>query len=300
MKIVILGFSYFTKYIASNLSKQYPEDSFLAFDTYAKNTDKIKAYYHMLSADVLYYINGATSGSRFVNFALKKKKKIVFHWVGTDVRKAEQAIATNSYDKRYIQIPTHITDTPWFVDRLQAIGINASFKALKPIYPPKIINAFPPHFRVLSYMQKGKEEFYGINHLIDLAKALKDISIDILGIDKYHQELPSNIHLLGWQKDINKHLNNSCLCVRMPKTDGLSFFVLEALSHQRYVIYSKKWEQSLFASNSSELIALCEELYKKHKNKALELNQSGAKFVNHQFHHEKVLTALMEVFKDDN
>lgn len=291
MKVVLAGFKYFSDYLSKELMEFSSKDKFISLDTYGKSIDKLKYLYHIRNADVLYYINGTVDSSKVIDLAIRLKKKVIFHWVGSDVEKAKIAHSKNLMNLKYLTYPKHLTDTPWFVDDLNRIGINAVFAPLKAIQIQSI-KEFPSEFSVLTYIQKGNEDFYGMKSIVKAAKELPNIQFNILALDKYNEKIPENIKLLGWQKDVKQFINNNVVSIRIPKTDGLSFFVLESLSLQRHVIYSKKFESCLNVNNDIQLIETLQNLKQQFDMKKLELNIAGSQFVVKNFDRQVVLSTI--------
>lgn len=298
MKVLLVGLPYFSKFIAKKLQDNFPKHKFIHLNTYYSNKDKIRYLFHIFSADVVYSINGSTSKSSVINLALWLKKRIIFHWVGSDLMLAKEAYKSNSINPNYIQNVTHITDTPWFVGELANIGINARFVPLS-VYSAQfnLKISLPSSFSVLSYVKEGNEEFYGFQTIIEIAKMRPDIRFQIAGMKNYIAALPSNIQLLGWVTDMAKVIQENVICMRTPLHDGLSFFVIESLALGRYVIYNQKYEPSIFAESTSEIISQIDRIKDLYDKNELDVNHQAVKFVQSNFNETKV---LLDLFKTLN
>lgn len=85
--------------------------------------------------------------------------------------------------------------------------------------------------------------------------------------------------------------------MRFTDHDGLSFFVLEALSRGKQVIYRNNFPFCLHAKTEDELVHHLEgiyEMYKQHKDIS---NLEGARFVRENYNKEKVLNSLVKKLK---
>lgn len=290
MKVIIVGLPYFAKEIARQLGNVYTEDRFIKLDTYYSHFDKLKFLFHIFTADSVHSINGTITKSLPLKLALKFKKKVIMHWVGTDLFNAIKSYQEGNYDNNFIQKPTHLTDTPWFVDKLKEIGINnASFIPLKAIEKSTIIENFPEKFKVLAYIPENRAEFYGIETAIAIANATPDIDYMWVGIEKWKSELPKNIKLLGWVSDIKPAINESVACIRMPKTDGLSFFILEAIALQRYTAYNQPFHSSKYCKTTDDFVEYLMELKRKFDKDELDLNEINSDEILESFNFNKVV-----------
>ncbi len=288
MKIIVTGLPYFGRKISALLSQADTGNDYIFLNTYYSNYDRIRFLWHILFAKTVYSINGATGKSFVLSLAIKLKKHVVFHWVGSDLFLAKDAITNNTADKSFIDYPVHLTDSPWYVSDLKEIGITAKYLSLLSVDKVPDIVSFPNEFNVLAYIPQDNQEFYGISTIIELAKILPEINFNIAGSSECSAELPSNIKLLGWIKDMKPVFENSVVSIRFPKHDGLSFFVLESLLYSRYVIYNYELENCLLVKNIEEIKYRLSVLIEKFKTGNLELNTKGKEFVIREFSKENI------------
>ena len=241
MKIIITGMPYFANKIYNQL-KSYDEDSnYIYLNTFYSKIDKLKYIFHILNSDIQYIVGGSVSGSGAIDLALKLNKKIVLHWVGTDVLEASKIVNNNLHDNRYINNTIHLCETVWIQEELDSIGVKAIIAPMMIYDKTKYQNLeMPNKFKVLSYIGKDRPEFYGIQILIKLANDFPNIEFRVAGLEKYNN-LPSNLKLLGWV-DMDKEYQKCMVYIRAPEHDGLAFSVLEALSYGRIVFYNYKFD----------------------------------------------------------
>jgi hypothetical protein len=293
MKVLIIGLPYFSAYIQKKLQAHFPAHQFVNLNTYYHYRDKIRFAYHLPSTDVVYSINGATHGSRSIDWALKLHKKIVFHWVGSDLMNAKVDFQKGIINADYIQKVTHLTDTPWFVQELADIDIKASFAPLNAVaFNFEVNPELPDTFSVLTYIKQGSEFFYGIDTIISLAMQFPQIVFNIAGMDHFEQELPSNIKLLGWVDDMRAHIKKNWLSLRMPIHDGLSFFVIESLAEKRYVIYNQLFQPSLMAKDADSAAIIIQDLWNQFKANTLGPNLKGSSYIQKHFNEKQVLSTI--------
>lgn len=288
MKVIITGLPYFGKKISDSLNEVDKGNNYIFLNTYYSNFDRIRFILLIFFTKTVYSINGATGKSFVLSLAIKLKKRVVFHWVGSDLVLAKAAIENNTADKRFIDYPVHLTDSPWYVRDLKEIGIVANYYPLLSVEKAPNIVSFPAEFNVLAYIPQDNQEFYGFSIIIELAKEFPEINFNIAGSSEYSGDLPTNIKLLGWIKDMKPVFENTVVSIRFPKHDGLSFFVLESLLYCRYVIYNNEMENSFYAKNIEEIKSILAELFIKFKAGKLELNNKGREFVIREFSKENI------------
>ena len=302
MKVLIVGLPYFGTYIQDKLSTNYPEHKFVYLNTYYNKKDQLSYLIHILNADVVYSINGVTRDSKTIDVALKMKKKIIYHWVGSDLINAKNDFKNGLINTNYINDAVHLADSPWFVDELKQIGISAVYCPLNAYKVGASDNEmnFPDKFTVLNYIKEGSEEFYGFNDFISLAKHFPEINFHIAGMSNANTILPENVKLLAWVDDMKVEIQNSVACLRMPKHDGLSFFVLESLGEQRYVIYNQPFEPCIMANSLDTAKQSIQMLYERFCKGELELNTKGSEYVEQHFNEKEVVSNLFRILSQDH
>lgn len=178
-------------------------------------------------------------------------KKVVFHWIGTDVLRAmrtahrqERLVNPKSLIKRLAsgfakKKFTHWAVASWLQGELSTIGISSS---VVPIVSP-LVDAkplpMPEQFTVLSYLPDFRPTFFGADIVYQLAELNPDVRFIIVAAQKSSINLP-NVEVRGWvnhQTMDSIYKESSCL-VRLAEHDGLALMVLESLARGRYVIWS--------------------------------------------------------------
>lgn len=298
MKVLIVGLPYFSKELASNLQNKYPNDIFLSLDTYYSKKDQLKFLFHILTADIVHSINGTLGKSKVLELAMKLKKKIIFHWVGTDLIKSTELFEKNMHNPAFISYPTHITDSPWYVDKLAKLGMSSKFIPLKGFEKEYEIEEFKNDFNVLCYISQHRAKYYGIEQVIEIAQKLPKVTFNLVGINDYEDQLPNNIKLNGWVDNMNYWIKNSTICLRLPKTDGLSFFVLESLAYGRYVAYNQNFNYSDSCIKTEEFVDYIKDKKKLFDKKELLPNTEMARKVIQEFSSEKVLNSIYNVYSN--
>jgi hypothetical protein len=294
-RILIVGLPLFAQRLQKELQSFDTKNKYFFLDTYYTKKDRIKALFLIPFCDVVYSINGSLSKSGVFDLTLKLKKRLMLTWVGTDVTKAKKESNKN---QNYLNHAEHYCEVNWIKEELKELGINATIQNFFN-FPREIKQAeFPlsKQLHILTYMGKNREEYYGWNEILEVAKLNPEVQISVVGTDGI-SETPDNMKCLGWQQDMNTHFNQAHCVIRFIEHDGLSGFVLESLLRGKQVIYNQKLEYCLHAKNSDDMNAFIQSLqYKLKKNESL-FNNEGKEFVLNQFNTNTILSTLVKNFE---
>lgn len=294
MKVLIVGLPYFAKNLKRDLTEFDPSNKYYFLDTYYNKWDRIKALFLIPRMDVVYSINGTLGTSKVFDLALKLKKKLMITWVGTDVLKAKKLKEVN---QAFLNKANHYCEVEWIQQELLELKVNAkvlNFFNFKETKKPSFPEGNQLH--VLSYISKGREDYYGWNEVLEAAKQLPEVQFTIVGTDK-EENLPDNLKCLGWVKDMDAQFENCHCTIRFVEHDGLSGFVLESLYRGKYVVYSEKLNHCLQAKSTEDIIEKLKNLSDSLNQQTLSINSSGIEFVKENFNTDFILSELIEEFK---
>lgn len=292
--VIITGLPFFGGKICQELQKFDKDSNYIFLNTYYKRADQLKYLCYIGFCRTVYSINGAIGGSFVLWLAVMLRKKIVMHWVGSDLIEARQRISQQTAKKELIHRPIHLTDTPWYVEPLRELGIKAQYSPLISLGNERKLLPFPDHFAVLAYIPESNPDFYGLNTITEAAVAMPDTDFFIAGLN-HSESLPSNIKALGWVDNMETVFAKTVVAIRMPLHDGLSVFILEALAYGRYVLYNQPFPLAIQASDSHELINGLNKLKSEFDNGSLNLNTTGHEYVLSNFSKEAVLLKLQSI-----
>lgn len=294
LKVLIVGLPLFAERLQKDLSSFDKENTYYWLNTYYNKLDKIKARLLIPTVDVVYSINGTLGKSRVFDLALKKNKKLMMTWVGTDVTKSKQ-IANPSLD--YLNKAYHFCEVSWIQEELRDMNIEARILNFFN-FTKDIPYVFPSNktLSILSYVASGREEYYGYSKLMAVAKAHPDVNFTIVGSEGLDDVL-DNVSFLGWVDNMPELMDKHHACARLVEHDGLSGFVLESLLKARQVIYSEPLNFTLRAQNKDTLIEKIEFLKNQLKSGTSLENKEGRDFVQTTFNREKILGELIQEFK---
>lgn len=294
LRVLILGFSYFVNKLFKSLSDFDKKNKYKKVTFDKSIIERIRFIFDLINSDIVYFIGGTINRGEIIDLCLFLNKKIIMHWVGSDVLKAIDSYEKKKYVRSYITKTTHFSEVTWIADELEQLGIKSKIVQFA-TFDKKISESpvFPSEFMILSYIGKSREDFYGIEKIIKLAKDFPTIKINIVGIDKYNNPLPQNIKLLGWVDDMDEQYKNCVLYLRLPQHDGLAFSVLEALGNGRYVGYSYEFKHTFHVPDYEALRDLVIKLQKEFKEGLLQPNYAGIDFIKNEYDTKKVLGELV-------
>lgn len=294
MNIAIIGNSHFGPILTKQLSKFDKQNSYKFYNTNEKKIDKIKFSLDIFKIDVVYSVSASISGGGALNLALKFNKKIVQHFIGSDVLSAIDDYKNGNINKNLVENSKYLCEVYWIENELNEIDIKATVASIA-IYDKKSINSsMPDKFTILTYMGKGKEEYYGIDTLIVLSRKFPDIEFRVAGTDCYSKPLANNIKLLGWI-DIDKEFEESVCYLRNVKHDGLSFSVLEALGYGKKVFYNYNFPHTIYFRDNNDLVEKISEQKRLFNSGKLEIDQEAIDFIKKYYLKERVLENLVKI-----
>lgn len=296
MKVIFSGTPFFGKQLASKFQEYDNRNEYLYLDIKQNLFKRLYFYYHLLTTDILFITYVDAYYIKSVDFALKWKKNVIFSWIGTDVMNASPLILEKKFNQKYIQDTYHTTNSTWLQKELEEVNIKADFLTIYIYEEKKREILIPQEFSVLSYVAKGREEFYGIDTIIKLATDFKEVSFKIAGIYEY-PNLPSNIQLLGWV-DMEKEYPKSTVYIRYPMHDGEAHSVLEALSYGKTVLYNRNYPFSLYTPDYESLKDSLSSTINKFKNNELTPNYDAIQYIQENYNFEKTYQSYQTLFNN--
>ncbi len=285
IRVLLLGYPYFV-----NKLLELAKDSKYVFEVAPCN--RLKFWWSLLQTDLVYQIGGDLRPNRLYQRIFKLKKKLVMHWVGSDILEMQQWQAKrNSFVPELLSQVEHWTEVDWTATELAALGIKPKVIPLTPTVFPDEIRELPKEFVVLTYLPTGKEEFYGIKQIIKLATAFPQVIFLAAAASSNRQSeivWPDNIIPLGWVDRMTDLYSQVVLLIRLTEHDGLSFMVLEALAQGRHVFWSYPLNGVTQITDEEILFENFGKLYQAFLDKQLTANKIGREAVMELYHPEIV------------
>lgn len=199
----------------------------------------------------------ARTGSLTVLLQLIMGKKVILHFIGTDVSQTlvsrRKIWVTRLWQCLGARV---VADFDELTTELEGQGIKAETVAFMNREVRDLEKPFPESFSVLSYVPVGKEAFYGLPAILECAARMPDVKFYIVS-NSTSFNLP-NVISLGRVPDIIDEINRHHVLIRLTRHDGMAIGVVEALSCARYVVWSKHFPHCEYAVDADGLYqALC-------------------------------------------
>jgi hypothetical protein len=303
IRILILGHPYFVNKMRELGTQSGPTGRPFVFLTFGRS--KIGRWLSLWRSDLIYLIGGDLRPNRFYHFALFLKKKVVFHWVGSDILDMKAwRVQGHQFSPVLVNQVVHWAEVNWTANELKELGLTSQIVPLTPASFPKEVRELPDKFVVLVYLPTGKAEFYGESTIVMLARNFPNMVFLAAAAKstKSNPEWPPNLISVGWVDNMAELYGEVVLMIRLTKHDGLSFMVLEALAHGRHVIWGYPFPGVYQTDgNIDRLVPFIEKLYQKHSEGELHINQVGreyvARFYRPQVVWDRISQGIQEVMK---
>jgi hypothetical protein len=212
-------------------------------------------------------------------------KKILFYWIGSDVMDSDKKIVlicSKLIDKNLVH-------APWLVNELKEKGVVAEFAPI-PSWNirAKKIGPLPETPTALVYFG-NREYFYGL----EIVRRLVSMPYKFIILGKRDVLKAPNIEYLGHVnvEDMDEIYSRTTVLLRITKHDALSKMVQEALARGRYVIWSYKFPNCLYATDYDMVYKHMREL-----ENVKQLNTSGISFINNYMNMNKCVKIFTNVY----
>lgn len=259
MRIGFNGLPFFTKELTENLTELRDGNKYIFYNTYEEFRAKLLLKLRASTLDGFVSFKGVSESSKSLDLVIEKKIPLLMYWHGTDVSMALKRAEKGDIEWRYIKYATHFTDAPWLKEELLTIGVDAQllpFKGLNDVTP--IIPDNYASIKVLSYVGKGREEFYGLSHIVQLAHLNPRFSFTIVGTTQLIENCPDNLEIKGWveKEEMAALMKSHAILMRLTEHDGNAQMILEALSMGMECIWTNKSENCHFWDRDQDLNSL--------------------------------------------
>lgn len=234
------------------------------------------------SCDLVYQIGGRVTRGRFLRAAhLLRKRRIVMHWVGSDTLDERKDVAAGNADPWVVGGIRHWAESDWLLREVSALGVPCQLIPLPSGRVPERPSPLPSEFRVLVYVPTvTRRELYGLDRVLDVARALPHIPFDLVGLlDGPIPDPPANLRIHGRIPDLDSFYRRSSVVWRPVRHDGLSWMVLEALGHGRHVLWTYPLPGCIQVADASDARLHIERLFALHAAERLALNEHGVRFI---------------------
>jgi hypothetical protein len=267
------------------------------------------------ACDIVYQICGRVTLGKFLQVAkVLRKKRVVVHWIGSDVLEARATVQAGKAEPWLSRRALHWAETPWLVREVEALGVSCEMMPLPGACLPTVFTPLLAEFSVLVYIPGtyvstfyGSEPmkvstFYGLELILEVARSLPHIDFHMVGLTADQiANRPQNLSVHGRVPNMTEFYQRATVLWRPVRHDGLSFMVLEALAHGRHVLWSYDFPGCTKVTSAAAARDQIERLYKLHQQGQLRANEAGPKIIAENYApqrlKEKIHLRLAELLK---
>jgi len=284
MRVLINGLPLFAKRMADELQKYDPASSYHFFDTYNSKWAQLLFYLYLPFSEVVISMNGVSDNSGSLNLVLKRRKKLILQWQGTDVLLALERSKNGTIDRKYIEYAVNFTDSKLLQEELRSINVPVELLNFKSIKTQTSTQPFSK-ISIISYVPEARQTFYGMKKIIAVALQFPSIEFHLYGLSKSEFSIPANVKLFGWveAEEFSEQLKITPIFLRLTEHDGFSVSVIEALAYGCEVISTIPFELCHFAKNEAEIIEQTTLVINKIEQRNLERNKDSIEEITNKF-----------------
>lgn len=208
-------------------------------------------------------------------------ERLVLFWCGSDVLRARKLVVSGKLDP-WIARRIHWAASPVLADEVRSLGLSCEFvqaSFVEAIPDPKPL---PKEFSVLVFLPSPSvAELYGWDRILEVAVSLPSVKFKLIGVHEGQRvQVPPNISVHHWTKNPHPLYEAATVLWRPVRHDaGISFMVLEALSHGRHVLYTYPIPGATQVKSSADAKEHLRRLQALHEAGTLPLNYAGMEAV---------------------
>ena len=221
------------------------------------------------------------------------KKKVIVLWSGSDVLFAAQELKAGRKDP-WVSTRVHWAVSPWIAEEVRGLGVECEHVQVS-FVPSVSPSPLPEEFSVLTYAPSLKKaELYGVDRIVAAAAKLPSVQFFLVGLEEGTiSNAPRNLQAFG-KVDLDPFFRKSTVLWRPVRHDGLSFMVLEAMSHGRHVLYSYPLPGCRQVTEVRDAVEQITRLRDLHASRKLPLNQEGVEIIARDYGKEVVRRRLLQ------
>lgn len=243
---------------------------------------KISGLYQMIrfflmlpSVDIVFLCSPQIWSFFAIDVAHMFGKKTIVYWIGTDV------LLASTGDLRLPNagsVDLNLACSQQLIHELREIGVDAQL-----LYTPTDLSempvAMPEAHAVLLNIPDDRAEFYGAEPITRLIKEHPHIHFIMTRSEDQSRYPFPNVDFRGMldRKGMERAFEDSSICIRFPKHDGMALSIVEAMSKGRCVICNQPVPHTVYANTYDELCNALEALTSTPPKLNLEAHQYAAR-----------------------
>lgn len=236
--IAAIGARNIVELLISNIGNQYIVKNCNYKGTIASSRKRIPYFImKILKADIVYFVSVSKTSEILAPIAKLLGKKVVFHWLGTDVWKQLHNKNIKLSSAKYADI--HLSYSINLQEELKSLGISSILYALVPSDIGHSIAEMPSKHAVLLSLPDKTKEFYGYHAMIEVIKAFPNLKFHVVRSNTPEFYDYPNVVFEGVVsgKEMNRIYDEVSIVIRYPDHDGLSLLLMEATIKGKQMVY---------------------------------------------------------------
>ncbi|MDD5222755.1 MAG: hypothetical protein PHE84_02090 [bacterium] len=220
-------------------------------------------------------------------------KKVIVHWIGTDVLGLPQFPRRGIWWKLAIRmVDLHLAVSEPLAGELKTQGINAGVVSLIADFPPQPVEIhWPPGDAIFVYLPESRKEFFHQDLVFQLAEQMPNVTFLITCHRGDGGSALKNIKYLGFVKDMEKLWEQVKVYLRIVDHDGLSLSVIEALARGKHVVWSNPFPHCHRAGDVEGIKGILKNIFQNDKP-----NIEGMKFAQAEYNPRKIAADFKNVY----
>ena len=288
-RVAVVGLPYFGRKAAAALRAAGLDARFVP-NPRAGRPDPL-GIWHLARSDVVYAIGVSAARGSPADLLARAGKRLVLHWVGSDVLHAQSAHAAGRLSRRIVRGARHLADAPWLAEELRDLGISAEVRPLPVEMALGSVLPLPERFAALLYLPERPSAGYDVGAAFELVRALPDVPFLLVG--GFRPPVPlANVEDIGYAEDMASVYARASVYVRLMPHDGLAHSVIEALSFRRYVILLYPHPGVTHVQGAEEAVSAIREL-----REVREPNLAGAEAAR-AYRAEATVPPIVEILRE--
>lgn len=249
-------------------------------------------------ADLVYLIGGQIERWSRPDWLVRLgRRPVVVHWVGSDVTYALGVARRRAASRSLLCRPVHWAEVEWTAAELRLLGIDAHVVPLTSLCLVGEVVPLPQRFTVLCYLPDARPDFYGRPFVMQLAASFPEARFLVAGTEGRGWAASANVEFLGWRSQMAPVYAQSSVLLRLPRHDGLSFMVLEALAAGRRVIWSHALDGVVEVHSEGEARQALAALADAHARGMLRPDEAAARLTRERFSPARVRAEILSGFE---
>lgn len=286
--------------ITALLRQAIGNDYHIVDGDYPGNVRKSPAVlFHYMSiikrAEIVYFLFVNPHSSKLARIAKWLGKKVVYHWIGTDVYQLQQ----NKYAVRDLHVERAdllLSYSPNLQEELAAMGVETTIYAMPPEGLSMVPGKMPHEHAVLLSIPDESKEFYGYNEMVELIEHFPQLRFYV--VRSTHPEYYNypNVVFKGMlsRQEMDELYDEISIVIRFPKHDGQSLVLMESTIKGKTMIYRFTHPFAYKAENVDEMSRYLSKIIKEEPRINIEASMYGI----HQYNVETARDRGLELLSN--